>query len=334
MHRESLWFAGVAAALIAVGCQEQPTSPSADVDGGLRLAKSSGNAEAAALAFMDAANAQLELEGVGVRLAGIEYVTTGENGQMGITVFANDRGNKQLAFDFVPADPRATWSPGTGINYAVDQGDGATDDGHSAAQTDAAIDAAMTTWDGVTCSNLPITEVGDGGNDLGIIEFFFTTEGGSLVIAADVMHAGWLPRDLFDLLAPGGGDFILGVTFTLAYDENNNPLNNVGPFTDIDGNGKPDVSFREIYYNDEFVWGIPGTTGLGEPFDVETVVLHEAGHGLSQAHFGKIFVTNSNGVLHFAPRAVMNAAISGLNIVITGTDEAGHCSNWGQWPNN
>lgn len=333
MPTKRMWF-GVAVALFMFGCQEQPTSPSVGVDAGSRLAPSA-SAEAAALAFMDAANARLELEGTGFRLAGIEYVTTGENGQMGVTVFANDRGNKQLAFDFVPADPRAFWSPGTGINYAVDQGDGATDDGQTAAQTDGAIDNAMATWDGVSCSNLPITEVGDGGNDLGIIEFFFTTEGGSLEIAADVMHAGWLPRDLFDLIQPMGGDIILGVTFTLAYDGvGNDPINNVPPFTDIDGNGKADVSFREIYYNDEFVWGIPGTTGLGEPFDVETVALHEAGHGISQAHFGKIFLTNKNGKLHFSPRAVMNAAIAGRNIVITATDKAGHCSNWAQWPNN
>lgn len=334
MRRASLWFAG-AAVLVAIGCQEQPTAPSADMDNGLRLAKKSSDAEAAALAFMDAANARLSLAGTDVRLAGIEYVTTGENGQMGVTVFANNRGNKQLAFDFVPADPRAFWSPGTGITYAVDQGDGATDDGHTAVQTDGAIDAAMSTWDGVTCSHLPITEVGDGGNDLGVIEFFFTTEGGSTEIVADIMHAGWLPRDLFDLIQPNGGDIILGVTFTLAYEAGtNDPINNAPPFTDIDGNGKADTSFREIYYNDEFEWGIPGTTGLGEPFDVETVVLHEAGHGLSQGHFGKIFRTDANGFLHFAPRAVMNAAISGQNIVITGSDEAGHCSNWAQWPNN
>ena len=68
--------------------------------------------------------------------------------------------------------------------------------------------------------------------------------------------------------------------------------------------------------------------------NVETVALHEAGHGLSQGHFGKGFVTSSNGKLHFSPRAVMNAAYNGVQQDIDQTDNAGHCSIWGQWPNN
>ena len=67
--------------------------------------------------------------------------------------------------------------------------------------------------------------------------------------------------------------------------------------------------------------------------DVETVALHESGHGQSQAHFGKIFQTEANGLLHFAPFAVMNAAISRQEHSLTGTDLAGHCSLWGSWPN-
>jgi hypothetical protein len=83
-----------------------------------------------------------------------------------------------------------------------------------------------------------------------------------------------------------------------------------------------------VSYNDLFTWQINGD------IDVETVALHEAGHGLSQDHFGKAFVTSSNGKLHFAPLAVMNAGYTGIRHTIDQADLAGHCSIWAQWPNN
>ena len=110
----------------------------------------------------------------------------------------------------------------------------------------------------------------------------------------------------------------------LFIDENGDP-------TDIDHDGKPDVAFREIYYNDGFFWGINATAY--PVFDVQTVALHEAGHGLSQNHFGKAFLTLKNGKIHFSPRTVMNAAYSGLQQKLTGTDKAGHSSIWSSWPN-
>jgi hypothetical protein len=64
---------------------------------------------------------------------------------------------------------------------------------------------------------------------------------------------------------------------------------------------------------------------------VETVALHEAGHGLSQAHFGTVFQKN-DGSIHASPRAVMNAFYLAPQRSLLGTDNAGHCSNWGNWP--
>ena len=92
--------------------------------------------------------------------------------------------------------------------------------------------------------------------------------------------------------------FILGITFTEMFvDENGNP-------TDVNNDGKLDVAFREIFYNN----ADPDANGNTVPWridaypDVESVALHEFGHGLSQAHFGKAFLTNSNDKVHFAPR--------------------------------
>ncbi len=102
-----------------------------------------------------------------------------------------------------------------------------------------------------------------------------------------------------------------------------------GAVTYIDVNGKADVACREIYYDPSFSWADDGVSN----FDVETVALHEAGHGLSQAHFGKVWF-KENGELKASPRAVMNALYAGPLRSPLGTDKGGHCSNWANWPNN
>lgn len=251
-----------------------------------------------------------------------EYITAGNNDELGNIIYFNNRGNKQLFADF-PVDP---WYldliDGTNdISYYVD--DSRPSDDIDFSVSNDAIDRAMNTWDGVNCS--------DG---LRIIERPYDPEVKTGVFAganfnppspyidpingwvADVVHAGWMPPEFFDIFFTGGSQNILGVTITYITG------------LDEDNNGKPDVWFREIYYNDYFQWN-DGTT-----YDVETVALHEAGHALSQGHFGKAFSGLKNGKLHFAPRAVMNAAYSGVQTDIRKTDNGGHCSIWGEWPNN
>lgn len=249
-----------------------------------------------------------------------EYITTGQSDLMGRTVFFTDRGNKQLAGDFVPA---LALDGSSDISYYVD-GTRPSDD-LPLATTEAAIDRAMSTWDGEKCSDLNMTKFADTGMSTGFIAALLGY-GGSFGYFSDITHSGWLPREFFDMLSmpdePPGGDFILGVTFTIVFTDEN------GNLVDTDNNGKYDVAWREIYYNDNFEWKD------GSTYDVETIALHEAGHGLSQAHFGSAFITNKNGKLHFAPRAVMNAAYSGRQTRINKTDQSGHCSNWSAWPSN
>lgn len=269
-------------------------------------------------AMLEDVNASLAVAGAGVRVGQIEWVTIdeGDGEEAGNTVFAFNVGNKQLASDFAPFDPRRSWNVSNSISYLVDQGDGATNDGLTNADTEAAIDSAMATWDfATTCSAAPVVKLADTGADADLVDFLLGIPGalpGGEV--ADVVHAGWLPGGIL-------GPSTLGVTFTL------NWVDGAGNPTDINGDGKADTAFREIFYNDAFVWQIGGN------IDVETVALHEAGHGISQGHFGKIFITDNNGKLHFSPRAVMNAAYGGVLHDLTGTDLAGHCSIWGDWPN-
>jgi hypothetical protein len=261
-------------------------------------------------------NETLAAMGMDVRVAYAEYITSGEGGEAGQTIYANNRGNKQLGSDWVPGDPNRGGR--TDITWIVDTWDRCLD--VPVADMLGAIERAMGTWQEVICSEIPLTGVGAYDFDLGYVQYLVGF-GGTPGIAGDITQAGWLPGAFFDLIGgPGGSASILGVTFTFIWVD-------AGVPTDLDGNGKSDVAFREIYYNDAFDWNIDAT------FDIETVVLHETGHGLSQAHFGKIYRDAGAGGLHFSPRAVMNAAYSGVQQELTGTDVGGHCSNWGSWPN-
>jgi len=246
-----------------------------------------------------------------------EIYTDPASGELGRTVYFSDRGNKQLGHHFVPGDPRR--GGGTNITFMADSAEGGTASGLTAGQTSAAIRSAMHSWQAQNCSTIPLVDLGDAGG-LGPTQAWLGFGDGAVL--ADVMHAGWLPGAFFDALAPGGSGFILGVTFTWVF------VDAAGEYTDIDNNGKLDVAFRDIYYNNNFSWNI------GDTFDVETVALHEAGHGLSQAHFGEAFRNKGNDKVKFNPRAVMNAAYSGVQTALTGTDNGGHCSVWASWPNN
>ena len=239
-----------------------------------------------------------------------EYLTLSSSGEIGRTVFFSNVGNKQLSLDFLAGDPRSIGGDLT--VFAIDPVDGATSSGLSPAVTEAAIDRAMATWDNLNCSD-PLFAKNIVNEDIGVVEAIFGF-GGSFSFFGDIQHAGFMPAGFFDFLF--GPNNILGVTFTFIWTD------------DLNADGIPEVAFREIYYNDRYSWADGGN------IDVETVALHEAGHGLSQAHFGTAFLSPGNGALHFSPRAVMNAGYTGVQTTITATDNAGHCSNWANWPLN
>ncbi len=107
----------------------------------------------------------------------------------------------------------------------------------------------MSTWNGHP-ANIPITKTDLGVLDLGYVQYLLGF-GGLAGWGADITHAGWLPGAFFDLVETGGSSYILGVTFTFIWTGAGGP-------TDIDRNGKADVAFREIYYNDAFLWSVSG----------------------------------------------------------------------------
>jgi hypothetical protein len=271
-----------------------------------------------------AINRKLEARRAKVRVPWIEYRTAYGTGRVGQQLFAFDVGNKRFGIEFVPGDPRRGGR--TNITYLVDQSDGATHTANplTSAQTEAAIDRAMGTWEAVRCSKLSIDKATDTGVDPDVFDGFIGAGGIGTPFQADIVHAGWLPAAFFDAIVPQGSQFILAVTIPFFFGDASAP-------SDIDRDKRLDYAFAEIYYNDAFGWGIDGFFPLA---DVEGTALHETGHGLGQAHFGKIFITLANGKVHFSPFAVMNAVDPGFPTqVLQGSDIGGHCGIWASWPN-
>lgn len=255
-------------------------------------------------AVLNTMNDQLAAAGEGFRVSKVEFSTYE---QMGITVYANDR-EHQLDEHWLPYDP---WRFGVrDIYWAIDHVDQTND--LPWADTVAAIGRAMNIWDSQSCANIPLTLVDDYGMDLGYVQWLMGM-GGCPCWLADITHAGWLPRIFFDIIGgPGGGDSILGATFTLVWTARPN-----------------DVAFREIYWNDKFNFGVDIRY-----FDIETIAAHEVGHGLSLGHIGMIFRDAGTGHLQFAPRALMNAIYYDILQELLGTDVSSFCGIWSSWPNN
>lgn len=321
-----------ASALVVIGlagCQAWLAEPDVATDHGsgpvLSAQLTEGEDPAVDIAaVMENMNVALAAAGADYRVGIAEYMTEGAGFDEANTVLSKAVGNKHLGQDFIPGDPRRNaWSGVTAegatdnITFAIDRTGDAVPPfgGLSGAQTDAAIVRAITTWANVKCSSIGLTRNAEGTTDIGRVAFL-NGLGGSPAILADVQLAGW--RDIN--FAAG----ILGVTFTFIWV---NPATGVP--TDDDGNRLLDVAFREIYFDPSFNWRDDGVADI----DVQTVALHEFGHGLSQAHFGTVAFKN-DGRLQASPRAVMNALYAGPFRELAGTDNGGHCSNWSNWPNN
>lgn len=256
-------------------------------------------------------------------LAYAEYIVHPDSGETnGIEVFQRDSGNGQLSADYVYNDPRrAAFNGGyAGISFAVD--DTLTTTDASMSSQSYWMRESVNVWNSETCSNMMIIEEPHNGS-VGVIKAFFDSGQINPTWGADMTQVGFLSAADFAYFAANPN--VLGVAFTLTWvDGNGNP-------TDIDNNGKTDVAFREIYYNDQYQWSDADDVPPGA-IDFPTVAIHEVGHGVSAAHFGMIAVKNER--LFAKPRAIMNAVYGGKLRDLTGRDRGSHCSNWAQWPNN
>lgn len=250
-----------------------------------------------------------------------EIITDPTSGEAGRTeFFRQDLGNGQLAHGFVYDDPRRFWNSGPELSYALNAGFPSSD--VNLEDQDFWQEASITLWTTESCSEIPLVRNDEAPGQAGLVENFFAGGGLNLgLVDADITQLGF--RGAGPLFPPGSS--VLGVTYTLFW------TNSSGQLTDIDGDGRIDAALREIYYNDQFEWsdnGVGGERGSGI-FDFPSVAIHEAGHGVSSAHFGSIGV--QNGELVAKPRAVMNAIYGGTLRDLTGRDRGAHCGIWDEW---
>jgi hypothetical protein len=279
---------------------------------------------------LDQLRQQLAASGpAGVELARAEYITnkTGFDAATSQTLIANNR-THLINSQFVENDPRRG---GTSyITYVVDQSDGSalTILPSNAvallpnATTEPIVDQSMARWEtGPNCNGPAVVKVNDTGGNIDVIDNLVLGGAPGSPIA-DITHGGWLAPAFFNAIAPpNGASFILGVTFTFIFVDQNGP-------TDIDNNGMADVAFREIYYNRGVPWA---TNGSSNNVDIESVATHEAGHAFGLGHFGKVFLTKKGSTIDdikYAPRAVMNAVYVSPFRELTGTDNASFCRVW------
>ena len=157
----------------------------------------------AVLARMQAINQQLHARGLGIAVEQIEFFTIG-GGRPANRIHAQP-------FRWVADDPRRL-ADGDKLTYLVDQSDGATASGLSSAQTEAAIDRSLDTWQSNRCfKKVDIVKRADNGEDPDIFDSFFGFGGFGNPFLADITEAGWLPRAL-DSAAPVGDVTVASVS--------------------------------------------------------------------------------------------------------------------------
>jgi len=264
-----------------------------------------------------------------VRIDRAQLLVTADGWNGATTLIANDR-THQVESLFVARDPRRGGSDA--ISYIFDEANGsalafANPTGNATVTlpstvTGPHIDASLERWaTEPNCPGPPVTKVPFNPQaDPDILDgLILGPPFGIGTPQADITLGGWLPRPFFNALAPNGAQFILGVTVTFIFvDDDGNP-------TDLDHNGRTDTAFREIYFNRGFGWSEGPSRPRG--IDIDSVATHESGHAFGLGHFGKVFL-DSNGVLKFAPRAVMTAVYVSPFADLTGTDNSSFCAIW------
>lgn len=265
-----------------------------------------------------------------------------------LVVLSHDVGNQAAPYLYVEGDPRRHAEDPTTIYYRIDLSEPPPD--ISVADTEAAIESAVDTFNAVTCGrNLQLVRLPSApGEDLGAAQRALGWGGQGDDFEADITFAGWVPQGFFDDIGFGPAN---ALAVPVAFDVDGQSLvwgldvfDPSREFSDVDANGKIDLYATEIYFNADsnYVLDDPELANTLFSIDVESIVLHELGHGLGMDHFGRSevildedgnfvdLVVNRNSV------PLMNTSNYFQTRELSGSDVASFCgiyANWGRGRN-
>ena len=149
----------------------------------LGMSLTSTAAQDAGPGILEQINIQLAAQGANIRAEAIDFYTLGQ-GRPSYRVL-------RQPFRWVPNDPRRV-AQGTDITYMIDPTFGSTASGLSSADTEAAIDRAVGTWNSNRClGKVDLIKRGYPGGDVTIYDFFFGYGGYGNPLVADIVNAGW-----------------------------------------------------------------------------------------------------------------------------------------------
>jgi hypothetical protein len=316
--RKLKWIGpAIAAAFLTSACDQSERNPVTPTANSTRpaMAQAATPTDTALRSRLIQINQQMLAQGSRVAIEAVEFFTIGL-GRPGARLH-------QTGLRWVPNDGRRL-ADGINITYLVDQSNGATASGLTAAQTEAAMDDALTTWGtDAALKKVQIIKRADTGADPTVFDSFFGFGGFGDPFLADIVEAGFYPRAFFEAVGgPGGGRGILAFSVSFIF------VDGAGNPTDVNGDRFLDTALNEVYYNNTF--GDPADDRVGNPWginiplpgiDVETVAVHENGHSLELGHFGA------------PPVALMNPVYAGIRQLPFAPDDAGMNAVWGSWPN-
>jgi hypothetical protein len=258
-------------------------------------------------------------------------------------IVSQDVGNQAFPYQWVENDPRRHPSDGLTLYYRIDLTE--LPPGISAAETEAAIDAAADTFNRETCGqDFQLVKIdGDPEADLGWVQRQVLGVGGSDAPEADITFAGWVDDEFWPTVGFPNA-FGLAVPLLFSTDQSSwiwglDAFDPEQPATDINNDRKRDLFATEIYFRRNANYVIDDDD-LGNTLfyiDLQTIVLHELGHALGMDHFGRTSVIlDENGdlvdvIVNENSGNVMNTNNYFVRRELRGSDRASFCQLYGNW---